>query len=99
MRRGQRSRGWSMEAIVSSYPKGVNMCAKPCLPEVNRAVLDACTDAPDHLVDAEIVKIIGRDDFESDYVFVLCQIGLALRNPIHGYTNMLRTQQLGWDVP
>lgn len=50
------------------------------MPQVHRAVLDARTNAPDHLVDAEIVKIIGRDDFESDYVFVLYQIGLALRS-------------------
>jgi hypothetical protein len=58
------------------------------LPQVNRAVLDARTDAPDHVVDAEIIKIIGRDELESDHVFVLRQIGLVLRSARYTVTRM-----------
>jgi hypothetical protein len=47
-------------------------------PEVYRVVPDARTNAPDHLIDAEIVEVVSRDDLESDDVFVLCQISLAL---------------------
>jgi hypothetical protein len=57
----------------------------PYSPEVYGVVPDARTNAPDHLVNTDIVKVVSRDDVESD-IFVLDQICLVLcinRNPVN----------------
>lgn len=46
-------------------------------PEVYGVVRDARTNAPDHLVNTNVVNVVSRDDVESD-VFVLDQISLVL---------------------
>lgn len=57
----------------------------PYSPEVYGVVRDARTNAPDHLVNTDIVNVVSRDDVESD-IFVLYQINLILcinRNPVN----------------
>jgi hypothetical protein len=49
------------------------------LTQVYWAVKDTRTNAVDHLVNAEIIKVVSRDDLESDDLFVLCQISFTLR--------------------
>jgi hypothetical protein len=49
------------------------------LTQVYWAVKDTRTNAVDHLVNAEIIKVVSRDDLESDNLFVLCQISFTLR--------------------
>ena len=47
-------------------------------PKVYWAISDALANAPDHLIDADIVDVICRDDFEADNLFVCSHIGLVL---------------------
>jgi hypothetical protein len=56
----------------------------PYSPEVYGVIRDARTNAPDHLVNTDIVNVVSRDDVESD-IFVLYQISLVLcmTNPVN----------------
>jgi hypothetical protein len=54
------------------------MLSPPYSPEVYGVVRDARANAPDHLVDTDLVNVVSRDDTESD-IFVLYQISLVLR--------------------
>jgi hypothetical protein len=57
----------------------------PYSPKVYGVVRDARTNAPNHLVNTDIINVVSRDDAEPD-VFVLYQISLVLcinRNPVN----------------
>jgi hypothetical protein len=75
------------ETVVSSCPqkqKDEGMLV-PYSPKVYGVVRDARTNAPDHLVNTDVVNVVSRDDAESD-IFVLYQISLVLcidRNPVN----------------
>lgn len=56
----------------------------PYSPEVYGVIRDARTNAPDHLVNTDIVDVISRDDVKSN-IFVLHQISFVLctTNPVN----------------
>ena len=71
-----------MITAVRGYSRWRRTCATLYSPQIYWVVPDARTNAPDHLVNAEIIEVVSRDDLESDNVFVLCQISLALQEPV-----------------
>ena len=60
------------------------------LPEVYRAVPHARPNAPNHLVDADFVDIVCRDNLESDDLFILCEVGFTLRVANASFSWMMR---------